>query len=115
MKLAVVGASARTGTHILRHALARDDDVTAVVRHPEKFLAGWAGGLPPGGPPSRCSRRRRTDPGVPGPGRGVVLPRPGREGNVRWRYVMDRDDLGLAIVDALHDDSSIGAYISVAS
>lgn len=37
-----------------------------------------------------------------------------RDGNVRWRFTISRADLALAIVNALHDESSIGAFVSVA-
>ncbi|MET1007283.1 MAG: NAD(P)H-binding protein [Propionibacteriaceae bacterium] len=212
MKIAVLGAGARTGAHIVRHAHNRGDDVTAVVRNPEKFLAGWTGGVVPEvrtadarevgalttafqgqdavsfslgasrGEPNTIHREamaatlaamraagirrivalsasgmvtRGDDPlsrylakpivkrilaanfedllameallaqsdvdwTVIRPPRLTDKPGTGhyrsrRDGNVRWHFVMNRDDLGLAMVDALHDDSSIGAHISVAS
>jgi putative NADH-flavin reductase len=37
MKIAVFAASGRIGSHIVTEALNRGHDVTAVVRHPEKF------------------------------------------------------------------------------
>lgn len=37
-----------------------------------------------------------------------------RDGNVRWRFILSRDDLGLAIIDALHDESSVRQHISLA-
>src|SRR5260370_26017033 len=35
MKIAVVGATGRTGQRVIEQALARGDDVIAVARHPE--------------------------------------------------------------------------------
>ena len=35
MKIAVVGATGRTGQQVVAQALARGDDVIAVTRHPE--------------------------------------------------------------------------------
>ena len=47
MKIAVVGATGRTGLHVVEQALARGDDVIALARHPEALprrpgLAGAA-------------------------------------------------------------------------
>lgn len=39
MKVALIGATGRTGSSILRELSARDHDVTAIVRHPEKVPA----------------------------------------------------------------------------
>ena len=36
-KLAIFGASGRTGVHLVQQALAKGHSVTAVVRNPEKF------------------------------------------------------------------------------
>ncbi len=47
------------------------------------------------------------------PGSGHYRSR--RTGNVTGRAFMSRANLGLSIVDALHDDSSIGQKISVSN
>jgi putative NADH-flavin reductase len=211
MKVAVVGASGRTGLRVVEQASARADEVTAVVRNPQKLLSSWTGGEPPrvsradaldavalarafegqdavvfclgndrGGDHTIHREAVRTcldameqagvtrivalsasgmvtqgdDPlsrfvAKPVVGRvlagnfadllamedvlarssaawTVVRPprltngagtgryRQRRDGNVRWRFTISRADLALAMVDAVHDDSSIETYISVA-
>lgn len=44
MRIAVVGASGRTGLHVVRHGQERADSLSAVVRNPDKFLRSWSGG-----------------------------------------------------------------------
>jgi len=51
-----------------------------------------------------------------------LLDRPGtggyrsrRDGNVRWRYSIRRDDLALALADVLEDPTTIGHVVSVAN
>jgi len=44
MKIAVVGATGRTGRQVVEQALARGDDVVALVRHPEA-LSGRGPGM----------------------------------------------------------------------
>jgi nucleoside-diphosphate-sugar epimerase len=43
MKIAVVGATGRTGQQVVEQALARGDDVIAVARHPETLPQGGPG------------------------------------------------------------------------
>ena len=212
MRIAVVGASGRTGLHVVRHALDRGDEVTAVVRNPEKFTAAWSD---PDRIPAVSVADARAEQALTaafhgadavafclGAGRGeahtihreavraclgamrsagvtrivalsasgmvvqgddpltrylakpvvgrllkanfddllamesrlagsdvawtVVRPprltdqtgrgryRARRDGNVRWGFFISRDDLALAMVTALHDDSSVQSFISVA-
>lgn len=37
MKVAIIGATGYAGSAILKEALERDQEVTAIVRHPEKL------------------------------------------------------------------------------
>jgi putative NADH-flavin reductase len=212
MRVAVLGASGRTGLRVAEEAAHRGDEVTAVVRNPQKLLSSWTDGEPPrvvaadaldasalaqafeghdgvvfclgddrGGDHTIHRRAIRAcltamqqaqvsrivalsasgmvtegdDPlsrylAKPLVGRllagnfadllamedvltgssvawTVVRPprltngagagryRQRRDGNVRWRFTISRADLARALVDAVHDDSSIGSHISVAA
>lgn len=212
MKTAVLGASGRTGHHVVRHALKRGDEVIAVVRNPQKLSAEWAShprfsiAVADARDPQALTRAFQGQDAVAfclgsvgGDGHGIhregvnaclqamaradvrrivalsasgmvvegddplsrylfkplvgriladhfkdlaamegrlaaadvdwTVVRPPRltlrkgsghyhsrrDGNVRWGFLITRDDLGLAIVDALHDDSSVRHYLSVAA
>jgi putative NADH-flavin reductase len=226
MKVAVLGASGRTGIEVLASATARGDAATAVVRSPQRFADGWArrnrlsaaggpGDAHPSGAPVVLQADARdpealgrafagqdavafclgADRGGPetvhqeamsaclaamdvagvkrvvavsasgmvvegddpvsrylakplvgrilagnfadllameaqlahsstawtvvrpprltdGVGRGHYQQR--HDGNVRWGFTIRRADLALAITDALHDDSTVECYVSVA-
>jgi putative NADH-flavin reductase len=47
VKIAVLGASGRTGLLVTRAAMDRSDEVTAVVRSPQRFEGLWSGGESP--------------------------------------------------------------------
>ena len=212
MRIAVIGATGRTGQQVVRHALERGAEVTAVVRNPQKLSPEWSShsrfraAVADARDVEALTRALKHQDGVAlclgaAAGEGHAVHREGvdacltamatagvsrivalsasgmvvsgddplsrylakplvarlladhfadlsamedrlaasdarwtlirpprltqrqgnghyrsrRDGNVRWGFTITRDDLALAIVDALYDDSTIGRHLSVAA